>query len=173
MTSGKLPIGTVVRAHGVRGLVRVRASSDALLALARVFVDGREHAVEHAQAERGDFLVKLAGVADRDQAEALRGKTLEALREELPALGDGELYAADLVGCQVYDAQGIHLGAVTGSFPGGGHEVLEVKLPDGDGRTFLLPLIEPIVREVDVGERRIVCDPPEGLVDLDRAESTE
>ena len=164
----KLVIGSVLRAHGVRGMLRVRATSDALLELERVFIGGREYAVERAQPERGDFLVQLAGVTDRDQADALHGQPIEALKEDLPALEDGEVYAADLVGCQVFDVAGTRLGEVTGSFPAGGSEVLEVK--DG-AREFMLPLVEPIVREIDVAARKIVCDPPEGLVDLDEADS--
>jgi 16S rRNA processing protein RimM len=163
----KLEIGTVVRAHGVRGLVRVRATSDALLELERVFIDGREVQVERVQPERDDFLVQLAGVTDRDQAEAMRGKTLEALRADLPALAADELYVADLVGCQVYDLAGVQLGEVSETFPGGGHEVLVVK----GAREFMLPWVSPIVTEVDVAARRITCDPPAGLIDLDEADS--
>jgi 16S rRNA processing protein RimM len=162
----RLVIGTVSRAHGVKGMIRV-VGSESLLDLSRLFVGGREFAVERAQAERGDALVKLRGVDDRDAAEALRGQRVEAERDDLPAPSGGEVYVSDLIGCQVFDVAGARLGEVRGSFPGGGHEVLEV---DGGERAFLLPLVDAIVREVDVAARRIVCDPPVGLIDLDKAE---
>jgi len=162
----RLVVGTVSRAHGVRGLVRV-VGSDALLTLSRVWIGGREFAVEHVTPERGDALLQLRGVGDRDAAEALRGQRVEALKEDLPAPGDDEIYAADLVGCAVFDVAGARLGEVRSSFPGGGHEVLEVA---GGAREFLLPLVDAIVKEVDIAGRRIVCDPPEGLIDLDEAE---
>ena len=165
--SERLAIGTVVRAHGVRGVIRVRAGSDAIAHVRRVFVDGRAYAVEHVQPERQEWLVKLDGLGDRDQAEALRGRALEADRAELPPLDDGEVYVADLIGCKVYLADGTLLGEVTATFPGGGHEVLEVS----GARSFLLPFVGEMVIAVDTAGRRITCDPPPGLIDLEEAES--
>jgi 16S rRNA processing protein RimM len=159
-----LEIGTVLRAHGVRGLLRVAADSDALTHLQQVFIDGREFKVERVQPERADYLVQLEGVCDRDQADALRKKKLLARKDELPPLAADEIYVADLVGCRVYDLAGQELGAVTATFPSGAHEILEVK----GAREFLLPLVDAIVTEIDVAARRIVCDPPEGLLDLER-----
>jgi 16S rRNA processing protein RimM len=157
----RVKIGTILRAHGVKGWVRARAS-EALATLPRVYVDGRAHRVLHVQTDRGDYLLQLEGVTDRDEAELFNGAPIEVEKEELPPLAAGEVYAADLVGCKVVDASGRELGEVTGSFPGGGHEVLEVK---GE-HEFMLPLVPSIVTEIDVAQRRIVCDPPEGLVDL-------
>lgn len=121
-----------------------------------------------AQPERGDFLLRLDGVSDCDQADALRGRALYADRSALPPPEPGELYVADLVGCQVFDLAGAPLGEVAGSFPGGGTEILVVKHAGGE---FLLPLVDAMVKELDLAARRLVCDPPPGLIDLDEAES--
>jgi 16S rRNA processing protein RimM len=162
----RVRIGTILRAHGVKGWVRARGS-EALGSLASVYIDGRPHRVLHAQTDRGDHLLQLEGVKDRDEADLIRGAEIFVEQEALPPLAEGEVYAADLVGCKVIDATGRELGEVTGSFPGGGHEVLEVK----GAHDFMLPLVIPqIVTEIDVKQRRIICDPPEGLVDLDKAE---
>jgi 16S rRNA processing protein RimM len=160
-------VGLVVRAHGVRGALRVRAESDALATLERVHAGGREYRVLRASPDKEDFLVELEGVRDRSTAEAMRGVALEVPREELPPVEPGEHYVADLVGCRVYDAAGALLGEVASSFPAGPYEMLEVKGP----RDFMLPFTAPIVTYVDVAARRIVCDPPPGLIDLDEAES--
>jgi 16S rRNA processing protein RimM len=162
-----LQIGFVLRAHGVRGMLRVRSDGGALPELERLIIDGRAYAVARVQPERGDWLVQLEGVTDREQADALRGKPIEALRADLPPLAAGETYAADLIGCLVLDAAGQRLGEVIGSFPSGAHEVLEVR---GE-REFLLPLAPGIVVSVDVDARTIVCDPPPGLINLDEADA--
>jgi 16S rRNA processing protein RimM len=162
--SDEVKIGYVVRAHGVRGGLRVRCDGDAILALERVLVDGREYVIEHVQPERGEFLLQLGGVRDRDAAEALRGRTLAAHRAQLPPPAEDELYVADLVGCEVLDGAGARLGEVKDTFHSGAHEILLVS--DG-AREFMLPFVAPIVTAVDVGARRIVCDPPEGLIDLE------
>ena len=163
----KLQIGTVTRAHGLRGLVRVRASSEALLELDRVFLRGREVKLLRVVPERGEFLVQLEGVTDRDQAEALRGAALEVERGNLPQPADDELYVADLIGCRVVDARGAELGEVAETFDSGAHEILVVR----GAREFMLPFIDEFVTAVDLEARRITCDPPPGLIDLDEAES--
>src|SRR5437899_2116750 len=99
-----LPIGVVLRAHGVRGGVRVRMhdpASEALAGVERVRVGGAERVVERASRDKAEWLVKLAGVDDRDAAEALRGLAVEVRRADLPRLDDGEFYLADLVGYAV------------------------------------------------------------------------
>jgi 16S rRNA processing protein RimM len=156
-----LQVGVILRAHGIRGELRVRVESDSLSTLERVYIAGREHRVVRVRPDKEDLLIQLEGIADRNAAEALRGQTIHAPREDLPPPDPGEHYVADLIGCKVYDSAGRFLGEVTGSFFSGAHETLEVK---GE-REFLLPFIAPIVTQVDVAARRIVCDPPPGLIE--------
>lgn len=167
-SSNTVEIGHVARAHGVRGVLRVRSASDALAAVDEVVIGERPFAVVHASRDKEDWLLTVEGVADRDAAEALRGAPVRVAREAVP-VGDDELLVADLVGCRVLDVAGAALGEVTGSFDSGAHEVLEVRA--ADGKEFMLPFVDAIVKEVDVAARRIVCDPPPGLLDLDEAES--
>jgi 16S rRNA processing protein RimM len=162
LASQKLQIGTVLRPHGVRGLLRVRGSQ-ALGALTRLYVGEQLFVVERITAERGDFLLALQGVQTREAADALRGAAVCASRDDLPPLEAGELYAADLIGCQVFDLAGNSLGQVQDTFPSGAHEVLVV----GAGAAeFMLPLVDVLVPSIDIDARRIICDPPPGLVDL-------
>ncbi|MGZ3428781.1 MAG: ribosome maturation factor RimM [Polyangia bacterium] len=161
-----IEVGFVARAHGVRGVVRVRASTD-LSRLDALFIDDERFTVRHASRDKDDWLVTLDGVGDRDAAEALRGRKVRLPRASVPIAAD-ELLVADLVGCKVYDVAGTALGEVTGSFDSGAHEVLEVRAPDR--KEFMLPFIDEFIREVDTDGKRIVCDPPPGLIDLDEAE---
>lgn len=165
-SSNTIEIGFVARAHGVRGGLRVRAS-EALAAADTLYLGGTPYKVVHASRDKDDWLVTVEGVADRDAAEALRGAVVAVDRAVVP-VADDELLVADLVGCAVFDVAGAALGEVTGSFHSGAHEVLEVRRPDGG--EFMLPFVDAMVKEVDVEARRIVCDPPPGLVDLDEAE---
>jgi 16S rRNA processing protein RimM len=159
-------IGAVVRAHGVRGLVRVRpfdAASDALATSRRVYLGGIARTVEHAARERDEWLVKLGGVDDRDAAEALKGQVVELPRGELPALAPDEVYVADLVGCDVVDPAGAALGRVRSVEWSGAQDLLVVEGPLGEA---MVPFVEPLVLSVDLEARRIVCDLPDGLFDL-------
>jgi 16S rRNA processing protein RimM len=164
--SETLEVGFVLRAHGVRGVVRVRAAAD-LGAVEAVWLGGERFAVRHASRDKDEWLLTLDGVAGRDAAEALRGRAVAVARADVP-VGEDELLVADLVGCTVVDVAGMTLGEVTGSFDSGAHEVLELRAPDG--RELLLPFVDAFVQSVDTDGKRIVYDPPEGLLDLERSE---
>jgi len=162
----RIDVGFVLRAHGVRGVVRVRGAS-ALGGADAIWLDGERFAVRHASRDKDEWLMTLEGVATREAAEALRGRQVALPRDAVP-VADDELLVADLVGCTVVDVAGTTLGEVTGSFDSGAHEVLEVRA--ADGREFMLPLVDAFVRDVDLDAKKIVCDPPPGLVNLDEAD---
>jgi 16S rRNA processing protein RimM len=161
-----IEVGYVLRAHGVRGIVRIKTAID-LSVLDALWLGEQRFAVRHASRDKDDWLVTLDGVGDRDAADALRGRTLRLSRAAIPVAAD-ELLVADLVGCKVYDVAGTALGEVTGSFDSGAHEVLEVRA--ADHKEFMLPFIDAFIVSVDTDGKRIVCDPPPGLIDLDEAE---
>ncbi|HEY1585256.1 MAG TPA: ribosome maturation factor RimM [Polyangia bacterium] len=165
-SSELLAVGFVARAHGVRGVVRVRASAD-FSAVDALWLDDTRFAVRHASRDKDEWLVTLEGVGDRDAADALRGRTVRIPRDAVP-VADDELLVADLVGCTVVDVAGADLGVVTGSFHSGAHEVLELRT--ADARELLLPLVDAFLVSIDVAAKRIVYDPPEGLLDLERKE---
>jgi len=165
-SSDTIDVGFVLRAHGVRGVVRVRSAAD-LGAVDALWLGDERFAVRHASRDKDEWLVTLDGVATREAAEALRGRQVRLPRAAVP-VGDDELLVADLIGCKVLDVAGTTLGEVTGSFDSGAHEVLEVRTHDG--KEFMLPLVDAIVTGVDLEARTITCDPPPGLVNLDEAE---
>ena len=155
----------MARAHGVRGVVRVRASAD-FRGVEALWLDDTRYVVRHASRDKEEWLVTLEGVGDRNAADALRGRTVRLQRADVP-VADDELLVADLVGCTVVDVAGATIGEVTGSFDSGAHEVLELR--GAGGKEILLPLVDAFLVSIDVAQKRIVYDPPEGLLDLDGA----
>jgi 16S rRNA processing protein RimM len=157
-----LAVGHVRKAHGIRGRVLVtpyNAESEALGIVRKVHVGGRLYQVDRAERVNLGYLVALQGIADRDAADALRGQEVEVDRDELPPPGEDELYAVDLVGYEVVDAQGIARGAVEGLEEAGPQDLL--RLTGG----ILVPM--GLVKEVSSEGRRIVVDAPEGLFELE------
>lgn len=157
----RVEIGAVARAHGVRGELRVvlhNPESTALVDARALFVGGRERAVESARPTNGAWLVRVSGVEDRDQADALRGQPVAVLREEL-ALEDDEVLLVDLVGCRVELPDGTPWGEVVGVEPGP-QDRLIVRHGDVERQ---LPVVDEILVEVDLEGGRVVASPPEGL----------
>ena len=165
-----LPIGRVARAHGVRGrivLVPYNAESDALTQVPALWLrigEGEPRRYEIAKAGRAaqGYLVALRGIDDRDAADALRGNEALVEREALPEPGEGEVYAADLVGYAVHDQSGAPRGEVVGLLGAGLQELLRVS---NAGRESLVPFA--LLKEIDEARRRIVIEAPEGLFELE------
>lgn len=173
----ELVVGRVVKSHGVRGELVVEVRTDSpeerfapgarLLGRAgrgRTAVD-RDVVVEAARDHSGRLLVRLAGVADRDSADALRGMLLLVDSDELPSPEDpDEFHDHQLVGLRVLDTAGSDLGEVVEVVHTPGGELLSITLADGG--EALVPFVTEIVPEVDLESGTCVIDPPEGLLDL-------
>jgi 16S rRNA processing protein RimM len=84
----------------------------------------------------------------------------------LPALPEGTHYRHDLVGCEVIDASGQAIGRVAAVE--GPLDQSRLVVAGGRGE-ILIPLVAGICVEVDVAAKRIVVNPPEGLLDLNAA----
>ena len=170
----RVVLGEVVGAHGTRGELRVRLLGDGPANLLRVpeielvgasaaDVLGR-HAVSGARpGRRGEVRIALAGIASREAAAALAGLLVAADARHLEPLPDGEYYCFELVGCAVEATDGRRLGTLRAHWDTGAHGVLVV---EGDnGEEVLLPAAAALLREVDLSQRRIVIEVPEGLLD--------
>ncbi len=153
-----LPIGVLGRPHGLRGELTLRphnVSGGDLGGVPELILErqgGRDvRRVESIRRGGDGWLVKLAGVGSRTDAEALTNVAVRVRRAALPPLGAGEFFVADAVGCDVVAEDGRPLGTVTEVFWNGAHDVLLVK---GE-RELLIPAIGPFVRAVDTGARRV------------------
>jgi 16S rRNA processing protein RimM len=156
-----LEIGYVARPHGVRGELRVVThdpESTTLLDVDEVHLDGVPYRVEQARQVQGAFLLRLAGVSDRNRADALRGKRVAVDRELIP-LDEGEVFLADLVGCAVVREDGSAYGTIVAVDAGVQDRLV---IHDGDVER-LLPLVPEFVLDVDLEAGRVVVAPPEDL----------
>jgi 16S rRNA processing protein RimM len=157
----RVEIGVVARAHGIRGEVRVHLYNPASTALddaGTLWLGERAYEIESARPVAGAYLVALAGVEDRDAAEALRGRPVSVARSDID-LGDGEVLLGDLVGCRVELPDGSAWGVVTG-LDLGPQDRLVIRQGEIER---LLPVVDEFLVDIDVEARRIVVDPPEDL----------
>ncbi|HEY6211004.1 MAG TPA: ribosome maturation factor RimM [Vicinamibacterales bacterium] len=174
-------VGTIARAHGNRGQVIVNPETDfpeeRFRVGAEVFIE-RRGAIEplrvvEMRMHRDRPVIGFDGVATMDDAEALAGQELRVPVEELAALPQDTFYHHDLVGCRVETRGGADVGVVSGvegSSAGSRLIVVRGAGAPGAGNTrrgeVEIPLVAEICTTVDVAAKRIVIDPPEGLLDL-------
>jgi 16S rRNA processing protein RimM len=166
-----LLIGRVIAPRGVAGELRVFIESDdpqRFLRLPRVLVqpatgedapapeDPRAftvYTVQSARLHRGEALLYLEGVANRDTAETLRGASLWVAREEAIPLEEGEFYHYQVVGLTVITEAGEVLGEVREILAMPANDVYVVR---GPGSELLLPAIKDVVLKIDVPAGQMV-----------------
>lgn len=158
-------VGAIAGAFGVRGEVRLKSFTSQpndIAAYAPLYTEdgSRSFTVRLTRPVTGGLGARLSGVETREQAEALKGVTLWADRDKLPALPDDEFYHADLIGLSVYDTGGALLGKVRAIYDHGAGDILEIFGP-GRRQVLLLPFTRAFVPTVDLAAGRIVADPPE------------
>jgi len=110
------------------------------------------------------ILAELDGVADVDAAEALAGRKIWVPVSEVE-VDEEEYLWQDLIGCDVVLTDGELLGSVTALEEYGAQDILTVHTSEGAARTgeWMLPFIEDVILDVDIGARRITVNLPEGM----------
>ena len=109
------------------------------------------------------LVARLEGVADRNGAEALKGVRIHVPRSAFPPAEDGEYYWVDLIGLEVVNREGVHLGVVRDLMPTGPTSVLVmeyIETVDGIQRTAerMVPFVGAYIDDVDLTARRITAD---------------
>ncbi|QIG42356.1 ribosome maturation factor RimM [Nocardioides anomalus] len=167
-------VGRIGKPHGLRGEVTVDVRTDEpdLRFVPGAALDSTTPSSHAARSStltvattrwhQGVLLVRFEEAADRESAEALRGRVLHAhLPADASPEDPEEFYAHQLVGLAAYDVEGRHLGQVTALVPGA-QDLLTVRTPDG--RDALVPFVTALVPEVDVAGGRVVIADRPGLV---------
>jgi 16S rRNA processing protein RimM len=164
-------VGRIARAHGIRGQVIVSLETDfpeeRFRPGAELFIE-RNGAVQaltltSVRFHRDRPVVGIAGVETMNDAEALAGRELRVPVERLAPLPGGTFYRHDLIGCRVETPAGEVVGTVENVEGTVSGSRLVVAATRGE---VLIPLVAEICLTIDPTGKRIVVDPPEGLIDL-------
>jgi len=167
-------VGIITGAQGVRGAVRIKSFTSVpqdVAAYGPVADEAgeRSFALRAVGTAKGVVVATIAGIADRDAAERLKGVRLYVARDRLPAPGEEEYYHADLIGLAAVLADGTPLGRVRAVHQYGAGDSLEVARESGG--TVLVPFTRAAVPAIDLAAGRLVIDPPEGLLDGEPVEA--
>lgn len=160
-------------AHGVRGELRLRSFTDDPVSIFRYkpLTDEkgeRVFALTRKGIGKDAFIVSVAGVADRDAADAMKGVKLFVERAQLPKAKKNQYYEADLIGMTVHDAGGVNYGRVLAVHDYGAGPFLEIGTGKKD--SFMLPFTNACVPEVDAGRREILAAVPDGWLKDEKEE---
>ena len=162
-------IGEIVGVHGVKGTNRIRSHAESLSLYkpgSCILVrekDGREskREIEWVKPHTGTALISFTGITDRNQAEALIGANLFIRKEALPDLDEDTHYWIDLIGIEVYTTEEDYLGRIESIIETGSNDVYVVK---DNKKELLIPALESVVLDIDIKQKRMQVELPEGLI---------
>jgi len=166
MSDSFFTIGTIVKAQGIRGEVRVMPSTDdpkRFSLLDRVRVGGTWYNVERARQHNTLVIMKLENINDRNTAEKLVGGVLEIPPEAALPLADDEYYIRDLIGMQAVDEAENILGTITQVLHTGANDVYVIAAPEGK---FMIPAIKDVIIQVDIAAQKVIVRMMDGLREL-------
>jgi len=170
-------VGVVAGAFGIRGEMKVRLETDfpdrfnslKQVCLRPVSGSARPaglYDVKGARLHKNQILLSLRGIDKIEQVEELRGFSVQIPRADAVKLPSNSYYAVDLVGMEVVTRQGRVLGTLDKVLPYPAYDLFQV----GEA---LIPAVKEIVIEVNTVNRRIVVDPPAGMLPGDDPETVE
>ena len=163
-----LEIGKIVATQGLGGEVRVQYycdSADVICSFDRLFLgkDKQELEVEKARPHKTLAVLKLGGIDNVDEAKTIVGKMLYMDRDDVE-LPEGVNFIQDLIGLEVKDAgNGRVYGKISDVLRTGANDVYEIK--DADGKTYLAPVIDDVVKEINVNDGYVLIVPMKGIFD--------
>ncbi len=158
-----IEVGQIVNTHGIKGEVRLNAWTDDLYDLLdlNVFYDKSGNAldVESSRVHKNVVIIKFKQISTMNDAEKLKGTTLYTEKIPLP---EGRYYIKDLIGLSVFE-DGIKLGTLTDVFNTGANDIYEVKTEDK--KNIYLPVIDGVIGDVDLENKKMYVKIPDGLLD--------
>ena len=158
-------LGRITGAHGIRGEVTVHsfAAEPADIGTYGPLSDKGSTRTFKLRVlhltPKGAVVARIAGVADRNAAEALKGVELYVAREKLPQPDDGEFYYADLVGLAAVSPDGESIGEIVAVQNYGAGDLLEIGV-SGKKETELVPFNDTFVPTVDITARKVTVVMP-------------
>ena len=158
----------IIRPHGIKGEVVVDLARDLMELIAepmelRVTArDGTEHflTVDQARTHKARRLVKFKGVDTVEEAASLRASSVWLSREQIGPLESERWFVQDIIGIDVLTDEGELLGTLAEVMHTPANDVYVVRK---DSQEILLPVIDEVVKVVDLEAGRMVVHLMEGL----------
>lgn len=152
--TGRIVVGKIFRAHGVRGEVKVFPLTDdssRFLRLKKVFCGNEELTVNSAKIIPQGVVLSFVEITDRNAAETLVGLEISVDRKDAVPLEAGRYFIADVIGCSVFDGTKT-VGIVKDVLQG---RAADVYVLDDNGTRIMFPAAPGVILGVDT-ERKIV-----------------
>ena len=162
-----LSIGQIVNTHGVKGEIKVYPLTDDVARfnnIKEIYIESKgelqKYQVEGAKNLKNTVVLKLKGVDTMTDAEKLRQLYVKVGRWDAVRLPKDTFFICDIIESEVFDIHGELLGKLADVLQTGSNDVYVVRK---DGKDLLIPALKTVVKEINLQDKRIVVELPEGL----------
>lgn len=170
MTERLVPVGEFVTTHGLEGWLKLKPYNPQTVVFftapeVRLEKDGSISSwiVESSRRHKNQFLLKLQGLDGINEAEQWVGAVVSVAADALKPLEPGEFYHYQVIGFEMFDLAGRRIGVITRVWFKAGGDLFMVS---GESKEYLIPAVKEIIEMVDLIGKKIIINPPEGLLEL-------
>lgn len=166
-----IPVGRVTKVHGLRGELKFHPSMDDIwvantkqirLSCENPLQDFAEYQIQSIRGKDIPLIIKFKKINSIEAAGPLVGQTLYVLRDEFPDLPEDEYYWFQIEGLRVYDEDGHYYGNIEEIIRTGSNDVYVVRDYE---KELLLPMIDSVVKTIDLKAGKLIFHPVEGLLE--------
>jgi len=168
-----ITIGQILAPWGTKGKLKVKVITDFPQRFApssTVYINRQPMTIDNTERYKGEAIIKLNAIDSIEAAQRLRGQAIEIHYSQVYSLPEGQYYHFQLIGLEVWTAQGELLGNITEILTAKGNDNYVVKGNEGE---ILIPAIEDVVKSIDLNKRRMVIETIPGLLHLNQKKHTQ
>ncbi len=166
-------LGRITAPVGIKGEMRVYPyieDKTRFSAVKKLVIGGREYGLLSARVQKDMAVIRLAGISDRNAAEALRNKEVMIRREDLWELEEDFYFVDDILGIRVETEDKSFKGVLKDVHANPAHDLYEIEPLDENGepdpkKSFLLPAVKEFVLKVDLEKGLMTVKLIEGMVE--------
>jgi len=162
-----IKVGKIVNTHGVKGYVKCLPLTDDMerfeeLEYVYTEKDDKKREIFDVFYKKGTVYFHLEGIDDMNAAESFRNSYISILEDQLKELPSDSYYLFELEGISVYSTNGEYIGIIDTIHQNSANDVYEIKNKD---KTFLIPAVKEIIKEVNIKDKKMVINVIEGLLE--------
>lgn len=171
MSEQYVTIAEIVNTQGHKGMIRAVIHTDfpeRFRKLKEVSIlhnrDRFTYHISHTYRYKQFIVIKFEEVQNMNEAEKLKGALIQIPKEDAVQLPEGSYYIFDIIGMRVSNLDGKELGEIVDVIKTKANDVYIVK--PKDGKQILIPALKTVVREIDIKNRKMMVELPEGILDI-------
>ncbi len=162
-----IKVGKIVNTHGVKGCIKCVPFTDDLerfddLEYVYTEKDDIKRKIKDVWYRKGTVYLTLENIDDMNTAETFKNTYISIFEDQLRELPEDTYYLFELEGMKVYSLEGEYIGEISEIYQPGANDVYEIK---NNNKTYLIPAVKEIVKEVNMKDRKIIINVIEGLLE--------